>query len=605
MFPVNQSSRRRMMWVVAIASLSLLASLPAAWAAPRSLHAPPVSAVAPFSPVTPRYGELRTGVAPASSNIEVPTQLWEYPTGSTAVTSPLVGDIDRDGSPDVVIGEVRSGLAAGPASRWVYALNADGTLKWKAPAKYDVGVRALVDLAGDGSVEVIASEGCHCALGGLNVYVLNGADGSAVWTYTNVYWGMGHEGTFSSPSLLDVNDDGTLDLIFSMMDRYVRALDGRNGAVLWRSEEFSHYLRTTGAMADLDRDGDPDVTGWAESGMFRALDAYTGATLWERDYGCNAPTTPAIGDVDGDGTLEIALPVAGCPWLGEPGGTFVVNGEDGSVVWINRAYDYSYRSPALTDVDGDGRLDLIDGDSDSAVAVAYRGRDGAVLWATPLAGSAWASGPLVVADIDGDGQTEALAGSDAGLVALEAATGRIEWVYPMVRVRGEAWLADLNGDGNAEILFGAGDGALHVLTAREGVAFSPRTIGYWRYQCRVLDPREDHPGIREDWLAAIGSRSAVFPAPLTKAQACATLAGPRGDDMLARARQQLMALWLNVVSGLVDEDAPIDLGSLTSAWNVGQALAGIEDILLTPTSTRADWERAKTIADRINNGMVG
>jgi len=561
-------------------------------------------AAPPFAAVLPRYGELRTGNAPVGSEITIPRLLWSYPTDATALGSPLVGDIDRDGSPDVVFGETRLNVAATMGSRRLYALEADGTLKWTAPAKYDVGVKALVDLEGDGAVEVIAGEGCHCQLGGLNLYVLNGADGSLKWMATSTFWGMGHEGAFAVPNFLDVNGDGVLDLILSFMDRYVRALDGRDGAVLWRSAEFSHYLRTSGAMADLDGDGDPDVTGWAESGMFRVLDALTGATVWERDYGCNAPTTPAIGELDGDAGREIAIPVAGCSNLGDPGSTIVVNGEDGSVIWANRRWDSSYRSPALVDVDQDGRLDVIDGDSDSAMVVAYRGRDGVILWETPMP-APWASGPIVVAEVDGDGRKEALAGSDGGLVSMNSRTGMIEWVYAVPKVRGEAHLADLTGDGLAEIAFagvGSGVGTLYVLTTPAEGRFEPRTIGYWRYQCRFTSPSGEHVGIQPEFLALIGARSKVFPAPLTKADACRTLQGPRGDDMLARAKQQLMALWLNVASGKVSESVAISLPGLTDAGSVGQAILEIEMILLNPASTRADWERAKTIADQINNG---
>jgi len=72
--------------------------------------------------------------------------------------------------------------------------------------------------------------------------------------------------------------------------------------------------------------------------------------------------------------------------------------------------------------------------------------------------------------------------------------------------------------------------------------------------------------------------------------------------MSGKAVRQLMALWLNIVSGLVDMRAEIDLGNLSSARTVGEAIAEIEDILLY-SSEKSEVERAKDIADALNNGM--
>lgn len=560
---------------------------------------PTSSGVSSASPVLPRQNAARDGNALVSSNIQVPALLWTYATGALATTSPLVADIDSDGQPDVVFGEVRT-TPAGMGSRHVYALEADGTLKWMAPTKYDVGVRAVVDLEGDGSMEVIASEGCHCQLGGLFVYVLNGEDGSLQWSKSINFWGMGHEGTFASPEFLDINGDGVLDMIFTAMDRFTYAFDGLNGNTLWQSAQFTHYVRTSPAMADFDGDGDLEVVAVAESGLVRAMDAKTGATMWEFDYGNIAAATPAIGELDGDPLPEIVFPLVG--WYTgfiEPGRTVAVNAEDGSILWSNAAYDSSYRGPALVDIDGDSLADVIDGDSDSAIVVAYKGTTGQVLWTTPMPASAWASGPFVVTDIDADGKKEVLAGSDAGLVVMNSATGAIEWSYAATRVRGEPWVADLTGDGHGEVLFSAGDGKIYALTQRPPAVFAPHTIGYWKHQCSLAT------GIPAEWAMTVGTRSTLFAGLTTKAQVCNVLKQPTGNDMLARARQQLMALWLNVASGKVSDYKTISLPAYTTAGTVLAAILECETILLNPSSPRSEQERAKNIADQLNNGKGG
>jgi outer membrane protein assembly factor BamB len=198
----------------------------------------------------------------------------------------------------------------------------------------------------------------------------------------------------------------------------------------------------------------------------------SGAQEWTVDLGDIVAATPSIGDFDGDGSLEIVYALV------VDGGHAVLRG-DGSLVWQNPVHDFSYRGSALVDVDGDGLVDVIDGDSNDPSVTAYRGTDGAVLWDVPLA-AAWASGPIVAADTDGDGAMEVLVGSDAGLQALDAATGVTEWFLPLPPIRGEPLVKDIDGDGEAEILVGAGDGQLYVLGTPPSVAATlrvePRTL---------------------------------------------------------------------------------------------------------------------------------
>jgi hypothetical protein len=159
---------------------------------------------------------------------------------------------------------------------------------------------------------------------------------------------------------------------------------------------------------------------------------------------------------------------------------------------------------------------------------------------------------------------------------------------------------DLDGDGAAEILVAAGDGRVYAIGTPEDLRFEPRTIGYWKHQCTIEVPLGDHLGIPQSFVDAIRTESRVFSNVAAKSDVCAILQGPRGDDMRARAEQQLIALWLNFVSGLVDRGAPIEL-PITNAKTVGEALGDAETVLLT-SSLRADLERAKDVCDALNNG---
>jgi hypothetical protein len=130
----------------------------------------------------------------------------------------------------------------------------------------------------------------------------------------------------------------------------------------------------------------------------------------------------------------------------------------------------------------------------------------------------------------------------------------------------------------------------------------PRTVGYWGHQCTVETPYGDHTGILQEWIDAISNQSLVFSGISTKQQVCDTVQETDRNDMLIMAKRQLMAVWLNVVSGKLDPLTTVNLPSLTNSTTVMQAILEMENILLT-TTDRDEQERAKDIADNINNGI--
>ena len=537
-----------------------------------------------------RFDFRRSGYTPETSNIAVPHVRWTYTVDGTLATGALTLDVNGDGKKEVFFGEIR----ADKNQRNMYALDSSGLVLWTFKGKWNLGPSAIADLDHDGAYEVIIEEGEHQPMGGLNLTVVDAATGALKWKYTDVttFW---EEGFSSSPIIYDVDGDGVDDLTLGSFDRYIYALSGKDGSVLWKSPVFEHYMRTSPAAADLDGDGELDFIIWDNHAVTRAYSVRTHRLLWETRLGYGVASTPAIGDLNGDGRPEIVFSLV------VQGGVIVLNW-DGSVLWTNTNWTYFYHSPTLVDVDGDGLLDVVQGDSRAHTIIAYRGTDGAELWHTTLPNTTWSQAALISADIDGDGTIEVLVGSDYGMFAMDSSSGAIEWVFPAYKVRGQPWVSDLDNDAKAEILFGAGDRKMYVLDQLPPPRFEPRTIGYWKHQCEVQTPKGDHVGMQQAFIDAIRGQSRVFTNLGTVKEACDILWDNYAHDMAGRARQQLLALWLNVVSGFVDLNVPINLPSLTSATTIGGAILDAENTILTKTDKQS-LERAKDICDSINSGV--
>ena len=164
------------------------------------------------------------------------------------------------------------------------------------------------------------------------------------------------------------------------------------------------------AVGDLDGDGAPEVIG-ASYSIF-ALDGETGALRWSADPpGGRVWPGVVLADLDGNGDLEIATAYGG--------GYVHVHDKAGVLLWTRRPSSSELRGLSAFDLDADGTLDLI-----TTAAAGSRtntwvfAHDGAPRPGWPQlsndSGYAWGvfNDNAAAGDIDGDGAAEIVVPSD-------------------------------------------------------------------------------------------------------------------------------------------------------------------------------------------------
>lgn len=255
-----------------------------------------------------------------------------------------LADLDNDGVDEILYG----------VNNKLYALKGDGTVLWEKQVSGTITLPPTAyDLDGNGTIEIVLNTGGSPAAG--RVYLMD-AQGNDL-----PGWPLNFENHWmiNAPSVADVDGDGIMEIFTG-----------------------ERITATLGKVHALKLDGTP-------------LNAN-----WPVEVNATPAFTPSIGDVNGDGEMNVVMAASkGSMYVfdlqGQPIDGFPVTPEGVS---------YSYQSPILADLDGDGFLSIIGsnhGDNAGFYVMNHDGtyRDG---WPRPLSG--WTYSPPTVIDWDNDGQ---------------------------------------------------------------------------------------------------------------------------------------------------------------------------------------------------------
>jgi len=399
-------------------------------------------------------------------------------TGDSFIATVAAGDIDGDGSDEIVGATIWGGL---------YAWNLDGSRVdgfpyqaiGRSPEEFDsyhtydqgfAGAPTVRDLDGDGAAEIVAP-----AADG-RLYVVDGSGenwrdypievcfpGTEALGFADTMCGVSGDRSIASALVADVDADGEMEIGF-----------GTNEAVLDGRYSASYLIDAK--------------TGLAEPGWPRLESGLVNEAALLPLVGQGHPSSMAAADVDGDGDLEISDPIMlGQTSLLSHDGTehlkisFVeMSWAEGHNVDVPSAVQM-VNNPSFGDLDGDALPDPIQGgagllwmaslamsqhyDFQHAV-LAWSGLTGDMLkgWPRQIEDIQFLVAPAV-ADISGDGRAEAIYGSGGYMLYAWDVDGQVAPGWPKFTghwILGSPAVGDIDGDGYLDVVVSTREGWLHA-----------------------------------------------------------------------------------------------------------------------------------------------
>ena len=410
-----------------------------------------------------------SAVSATMSGSTNPKQLtgWPQPLRTEAAASPAVGDLDGDGTLEVVVCADR-----------VYAWHRDGQelvdgdndpQTWgpiSSQGSTYASHPALANLDGHGGLEIIAA-----SRDTKQVFVFN-AQGQVVPGWPRTLENPIRAGVVAG----DLNHDGFLEVI-AVDESGVVYVFNRNGTeffdgdanpatqgVFYRMQLPMSSNYSTPCVADVDADGkDEIIVGSQNNRVYVLNDNATVSPGWPYVLSTPIAGSPVVGDVDANGDLEIVV--------FEAVGNLRVLNHDGTLQMLQFVNNGSpplffNPSPVVANVTGDAKLEIF-------VPTKVGKLHGFTSTGVPLPGwpvtysttAIYTESSPVIADIDGDGSIDVLLGDESQYIRAWNLSGQLLPGFPLATgdaMRGVPTVTDLDQDGSVDLVAAGWDKTVYV-----------------------------------------------------------------------------------------------------------------------------------------------
>jgi hypothetical protein len=401
----------------------------------------------------------------------VPDNLFTSYDDYQPISIKQISDANGDGVNEVIVSSGNylttcyNGNACDSADiLWVfntgYNNNNTGAVTWED------GMQIREDIDGDGVQDVVIG----CAGGNEEVYTISGRTGRQIWVY-------GDSVTYSDGDIeavrvdKDYNGDGIKDVLVSASGsgsgtggrHSLICLDGTNGNVIFytvQTADFTGDVLTTdfGGAIGIAYGSGYSVKGFDNFGTSSWSYAATGKIWTMKEF-------PTIGT---DTVKEIIGN------YGFSGGLFCIAENNGSVNWTKTlGSSNNGRIQLLDDLDSNGYIDFTLYGPQSAYRIDSKTSN--ILWINNLA-SSYLRGAGFLSDVNGDGKRDILISTQqpGKVLVLDGTNGNILFTYQWgtsISQRGDrcAVLQSIDGNSTTEFIGGCRDGRIFCFSGGQNI----------------------------------------------------------------------------------------------------------------------------------------
>ncbi len=307
---------------------------------------------------------------------------WPAHAGGPIDSTPSVAP-NGAGTDNVYVG---AGNAAQPRVGGYYAFNNGGSQRWEHNAQDPNGLYGVQASMAVGNLG--GTTGTVAPSLGQDEYALNAANGAVLpgWPFFTADSG------FTTPSLADLYGNGQTEV--------VEGGDSSPGVAYGQTYTAGGHLRVLGSGGNLICDYDTNQT---------------------------VDSSPAVGNFLGGGQVGIAFGTGSYyPGASDSDTLFGSNSHCG-IVWRSNLGGTTTGSPAIGDIEGDGNVEVLEGANTGSGGLvwALNGANGGAVPGWPQRTSGQIIGGIVTADLTGGGYNDVLVPTTNGLVIYDGRTAQV------------------------------------------------------------------------------------------------------------------------------------------------------------------------------------